>query len=147
MKTALCLALVGAMMAGPAMARGMQQQSSQDQPYGVQQQQKQSSTDQETIREVQQKLSQQGYNVNPDGIMGPNTRKALSQFQNDQGIQANGQLNQQTLAALGVEGATQQAQTPEQDRMMQPSQPQMQQPGQGGMQDQPVESPPNGMSR
>lgn len=152
MKTAICLALVGAVMAGPALARGMQQQSGQmqDQPSHMQQQQRM-SMDQDTIREVQQKLSQQGYNVSIDGKMGPNTRQALRQFQMDQGISGSGQLNQQTMAALGVETGMQQAQTPEQGRTQQqpPIQQQpMPQPGQGGMQESPSYPPPSGgMSR
>jgi peptidoglycan hydrolase-like protein with peptidoglycan-binding domain len=45
--------------------------------------------------------------VQADGIMGPKTQAALKEFQEKQGIQASGQLDQKTLAALGVsEGAS-----------------------------------------
>jgi peptidoglycan hydrolase-like protein with peptidoglycan-binding domain len=156
MKKALSMALAGVLIAGSALAQGMsrQQESSgqsgqiQDQPYSMQQnrqmqrqgglsatQQRQQSAmaDKTTVREVQQKLKQQGYNVNVDGVMGPNTRTALRQFQQDQGISGNGQIDQQTLAALGVEGGAQQAQTPSGAGRMQPQQQQQQRGGtQGG---------------
>ncbi|HET8748111.1 MAG TPA: peptidoglycan-binding domain-containing protein, partial [Ramlibacter sp.] len=57
--------------------------------------------------QVQEKLSAAGHEVQPDGIMGPKTQAALKEFQQKQGLQASGQLDQQTLAALGVsEGAS-----------------------------------------
>jgi peptidoglycan hydrolase-like protein with peptidoglycan-binding domain len=37
--------------------------------------------------------------------MGPETQKALKEFQTSKGINASGQLDQQTLAALGVSGS------------------------------------------
>jgi peptidoglycan hydrolase-like protein with peptidoglycan-binding domain len=121
MKTALSVAMICAVMAGPALAAGMQnQQSGQilDQPYHAQSQQSQQSAkqsalmDNQTIIDAQQKLKQQGYNVAIDGKLGPSTRQALRQFQHDQGIQGSGHLDQQTMAALGVESNVQQAQTP-----------------------------------
>jgi peptidoglycan hydrolase-like protein with peptidoglycan-binding domain len=58
----------------------------------------------QTVKQVQQKLSQQGLDVGPvDGKMGPKTRNAVKQFQDQKGIKGNGSLNRQTLAALGVE--------------------------------------------
>jgi peptidoglycan hydrolase-like protein with peptidoglycan-binding domain len=58
----------------------------------------------QTVKQVQQKLSQQGLDVGPvDGKMGPKTRSAVKQFQEQKGIQGNGSLNRQTLAALGVQ--------------------------------------------
>lgn len=119
MKTVLTLALLATVAVGPAMAREprMQQQC----PMGncPQQSMMNQSMDQTTIRNVQQQLQQQGYDVGQiDGVMGPNTRQALSQFQRDNNMPASGRLDQQTMAALGVqEGAPQQAQTPE-DRPM-----------------------------
>lgn len=140
MKTALSLALIGALMAGPALARGMQGQV-QDQPYSQSQQQgmsqdqmssgksmhgsRSSAMNRDQIRDVQQKLAQQGYNVQADGKMGRNTRQALRQFQQDQGLPASGRIDQQTMAALGAPGGTQQAQTPGQ-RMRDNTMPQQQ---------------------
>jgi peptidoglycan hydrolase-like protein with peptidoglycan-binding domain len=154
MKTALSLALIGALVAGPAFARGMQHSMSGQQSSSQSSQMmrgQQSSMNQQTVREVQEKLQQQGYNVNPDGKMGPQTHAALRQYQQDQGIQGNGQLNQQTMASLGVgPGTMQQAQTPEQrSRMPMQQQPPMQQqnmPPSGGM-NEPMQQQPGGMTR
>ena len=44
-------------------------------------------------------------NVTADGIMGPQTQKALKDFQQQKGLDANGQLDQKTLSALGVSGS------------------------------------------
>lgn len=61
--------------------------------------------DPEMIKQVQQKLNEQGHNVGQvDGIMGPKTQKGLKDFQQAKGLKATGQLDRQTLAALGVSG-------------------------------------------
>jgi peptidoglycan hydrolase-like protein with peptidoglycan-binding domain len=58
----------------------------------------------QAVRSVQQALKQKGYDVGSvDGQMGPNTENALRQFQRAQGISQTGNLDQQTLSALGVE--------------------------------------------
>lgn len=58
------------------------------------------------IRRVQEQLQSKGYNVGPvDGIMGQQTQSALREFQQAQGMQATGQLNRETMSALGVEGS------------------------------------------
>ncbi|MBF0333854.1 MAG: peptidoglycan-binding protein, partial [Alphaproteobacteria bacterium] len=58
-------------------------------------------------------LQQQGYQVGEvDGIYGPQTQAALRQYQQDQGYEASGRLNEQTVLAL-VGGGPQQAQTPQ----------------------------------
>jgi peptidoglycan hydrolase-like protein with peptidoglycan-binding domain len=56
------------------------------------------------VQSVQQKLQEDGYYKNGriDGVMGPQTYRALQQFQQAKGRESNGQLDQQTLAALGV---------------------------------------------
>lgn len=57
------------------------------------------------IQQIQQKLNDQGFNVGAvDGKLGPKTKEALRKFQEKQGIQASGQIDQQTMAALGVQG-------------------------------------------
>lgn len=61
--------------------------------------------DQASVKQVQEKLSQQGYEVGPvDGIFGPKTQQALRKFQEDKGVQPTGQIDQQTMAALGIQG-------------------------------------------
>jgi hypothetical protein len=84
----------------PGAAAGASQQPSAaagaTQPMGQQH-------DQQTIRKVQEKLSEKGHQVQVDGMMGPETQQALREFQKKEGIQETGQLDQQTLSALGVE--------------------------------------------
>lgn len=61
--------------------------------------------DQASVKQVQEKLSEQGYDVGPvDGIFGPKTQQALRKFQQDKGVQPTGQIDQQTMAALGIQG-------------------------------------------
>ena len=56
----------------------------------------------DTIREAQQKLADQGFDVKADGKMGPNTKQAIRDFQSQNSIPETGRLDQKTLAALGV---------------------------------------------
>lgn len=57
------------------------------------------------IRQVQQKLATMGYNPgNLDGELDAQTMEAIRNFQQAQGIQPTGQLDVQTLSALGVSG-------------------------------------------
>jgi hypothetical protein len=58
----------------------------------------------ETVRDAQEALRDKGFDVGPiDGIVGPRTQAALREFQQKEGLQASGRLDQQTLAALDVE--------------------------------------------
>ena len=51
--------------------------------------------DPQMVRQLQQKLKQQGYDVGAiDGKWGPNTQKALRQWQQSQGMSASGNLDQ-----------------------------------------------------
>ncbi len=53
------------------------------------------------IKQVQEQLKTAGfYKGEADGKMGPETKQALQQFQQQNGLQANGELDQQTMAAL-----------------------------------------------
>lgn len=61
--------------------------------------------DAEKVRKVQEQLSDKGHDVSADGIWGPETEQALKDFQQAQGMEATGELNQQTLSALGVDEA------------------------------------------
>lgn len=75
-----------------------QQQAQQEQQVAGQQ------LNSDQIRQLQQSLQEKGADPGPvDGIMGPKTRAAIEQFQQQQGIAATGQPNQQTLEALDVE--------------------------------------------
>ena len=58
------------------------------------------------IKQAQQKLSAAGHNAGPaDGIMGARTTQALKDFQQAKGLEATGQLDQRTLAELGLDSA------------------------------------------
>lgn len=60
------------------------------------------------VSEVQQALKDKGFDAGPvDGVAGPKTQAALKQFQQAQGLQASGQLDDQTLAALESSGSSQ----------------------------------------
>jgi peptidoglycan hydrolase-like protein with peptidoglycan-binding domain len=62
-----------------------------------------STRDASLVREVQQALNDKGFNPGPiDGKWGPRTQAALAKFQKAQGITASRKLDDQTLAALGV---------------------------------------------
>ena len=61
-----------------------------------------SGVDQSTIRQAQEKLSDKGHEVQADGVLGPKTQAAVKEFQQSEGLQASGKLDQETLAALGV---------------------------------------------
>jgi peptidoglycan hydrolase-like protein with peptidoglycan-binding domain len=57
----------------------------------------------QAMQAVQQRLHQQGaYNGRIDGIWGPDSQAALERFQQTHGLQVTGQLNQATVAMLGV---------------------------------------------
>jgi peptidoglycan hydrolase-like protein with peptidoglycan-binding domain len=60
----------------------------------------------ERIKQVQQKLKDQGHDAGPvDGVMGPKTQAALKEFQSAKGLKDSGQLDRETMAALGVSGS------------------------------------------
>ncbi len=65
------------------------------------------------VRDVQRGLASRGYDVGPqDGIYGDTTEQALRRFQRDQRMNATGQIDGQTLAALGVIGGSPMAAAP-----------------------------------
>lgn len=60
--------------------------------------------DPQTVRQIQQKLQDEGYRVGAiDGIWGPKTSSALKEFQQAQGLDADGTLSQSTISALGIQ--------------------------------------------
>ena len=83
-----------AIAAGVALAIGSATALERDSSY----------VDPTTIREVQRTLHRHGFRAGPiDGVMGPSTRAALKSFQQSQNLERTGQLNRQTLVALGVQ--------------------------------------------
>jgi peptidoglycan hydrolase-like protein with peptidoglycan-binding domain len=62
--------------------------------------------DAQTVRQVQKTLNDRGFRTGGiDGRMGPQTQAALVNFQKAERLQPTGQLNRQTLVALGVQKA------------------------------------------
>ncbi len=58
----------------------------------------------ETVMRVQVALQDKGYEPGPtDGIWGPRTRRAVIRFQREEGLEANGRLDNETLARLDVD--------------------------------------------
>jgi peptidoglycan hydrolase-like protein with peptidoglycan-binding domain len=56
-----------------------------------------------SIRRAQTKLERLGYPVETDGELGTKTRTALRNFQRDRGLNATGELDQDTLEALDAD--------------------------------------------
>lgn len=112
--TALALAAIGALAVSPALA----QQSPGAPANGATAFQESSPggqfLDPSLVRDIQQTLRDRGYAVGQvDGVVGPNTRSALSSFQRDLGMTGTGSLDAQTLAALNLPAMTQQGQLPQ----------------------------------
>lgn len=59
--------------------------------------------DANTVRKVQQTLTDRGFPAAVDGQMGPQTRAAVTKFQRSESLEPTGQLNRQTLVALGLQ--------------------------------------------
>jgi len=82
------------------------QQGSEKQAQSGQKQQMSQAHSPDVVKQVQEKLSAQGYDPGPvDGKMGPRTQQALKKLQEDRSLSTSGQLDQQTLATLGIEQA------------------------------------------
>jgi len=63
------------------------------------------AVDEATILQAQRKLQDAGYDVGPiNGKWEEKSQDALRKFQQAQGMDATGELDQQTLSALGVQG-------------------------------------------
>ena len=61
----------------------------------------------DSVRRAQEALDRAGYEIgNPDGHLGPRTVAAIKRFQTDRYLPVNGQLDEATLAALGVTNTT-----------------------------------------
>ncbi len=59
--------------------------------------------DADMVRQAQERLDQLGMNAgSADGVIGPQTRQAIRQFQQSHGLQVTGSLDNNTLNQLGV---------------------------------------------
>lgn len=64
--------------------------------------------DQDFVRQVQTRLKDQGYEVGTvDGIWGPESQQALTQFQRDKGLEASGKLGPEVATALDIDAPSQ----------------------------------------
>lgn len=101
----IALSAAGSLVISPVFAAQHEgEMGAQSQQTGGEQAASQQQADPEIVRSVQQSLSEQGYDAGPvDGIMGPQTKEALKEFQQAQGLDASGELNEQSLAEMGLE--------------------------------------------
>lgn len=70
----------------------------------------------EEVRKLQQALKDAGADIEVDGVWGDSTAQALSAYQRDEGLTPSGELDQRTIASLGVDieaSGSQQAEVPE----------------------------------
>lgn len=100
----IALSTAGSLAVSPAFAAQHEgEMGAQEQQAGQAQAGSQQASS-EMVRSVQQTLSEQGYDAGPvDGIMGPQTKEALEEFQQAQGLEASGELNEESLSAMGLE--------------------------------------------
>jgi peptidoglycan hydrolase-like protein with peptidoglycan-binding domain len=116
-KIAIAL-LATAVIGSPAIAASNNQQQSQPQQQSQKQNQpnnQAAQNDQQIspqnlsrgkVRQVQQALDKNGFKAGrSDGRWGRETENAVKQFQQSKQIQANGQLDQQTIADLGLDSS------------------------------------------
>lgn len=107
MKLLPLVVAVAAAFSLSAVAAGDQKQKQEPQAQSGQKgaQTQASSQSPELVKQAQQKLSAAGHDAGAaDGIAGPKTQAAVKEFQQSKGLQTSGQLDQKTLAALGVSG-------------------------------------------
>lgn len=63
-----------------------------------------SALSKDQVKEVQQALKDKGQQISKtDGTWGPESDDALKQFQQSEGIEVTGSVNEQTLSALGID--------------------------------------------
>jgi hypothetical protein len=115
--TALCLPAAAQNTPGaqPQQRQTQSQQPQQHQPgnanagqrFGGQQAQLGTSIapsrlNEDQVRRIQQALDSRGFHIGVDGMWGPRTETALRDFQKAQKLTTSGELNQQTMMALGM---------------------------------------------
>lgn len=60
-------------------------------------------TDQDTVKSVQEALNEKGYDCGtPDGLFGSKTGEAIGNFQESNGLEVSGEIDDALLAALGI---------------------------------------------
>lgn len=102
------LVSVGAIGAGDEAKQEQSQgrQATQQSMQSPQQGATQGNPGAEVVKQAQEALQAQGYDPGPiDGKMGPKTAQAVKKVQADRELEPSGQLDQRTLAAIGVSDA------------------------------------------
>lgn len=65
------------------------------------------------VQQIQERLKQLGYfQGDANGLLDEQTQQSLAQFQQDRNVGTSGRIDAETLAALGVEPDSQQAEIP-----------------------------------
>lgn len=104
--TILAAAAIATTVSGCGMFDNGRQQSSSRQSTSQAQTARASEMSPATVRQVQARLNQLGFNAgSEDGMMSDRTRRALLDFQQSRNIQADGVLGPQTFAALGIDAS------------------------------------------
>jgi peptidoglycan hydrolase-like protein with peptidoglycan-binding domain len=89
------LDVTGQLNSRTLVALGLQQTGAATQPPAY---------DPALVRQVQQTLMNRGFHAGPvDGVLGAPAREALKRYQQAENLEATGELNPQTLAALGID--------------------------------------------
>jgi peptidoglycan hydrolase-like protein with peptidoglycan-binding domain len=80
------------------------EQPGSNQPAAAQQTtQQEQNLSKDEIKQAQQALDQKGFKAGEaDGVLGPETKSAIKELQQKQKLNATGELDSQTLSALGV---------------------------------------------
>ena len=106
MKFKLIIAAITAVLSAGAYAAAGESATQQRQSQAGQDRSMSQAQSSVMVRKAQQALKEKGFDPGPvDGMMGPRTQQAIKQFQESQAnLKPTGKLDQQTLAALGVEG-------------------------------------------
>jgi peptidoglycan hydrolase-like protein with peptidoglycan-binding domain len=102
------LSLAGAAMAQTSSGGSMSDQSGTGYSSGLSSSGSQGSAmnpsnfNDDQVRRIQQALKNSGQDLTVDGKWGAESQEAVRKFQQAQGLSANGQLTQETMAALNV---------------------------------------------
>jgi peptidoglycan hydrolase-like protein with peptidoglycan-binding domain len=68
---------------------------------------------QQDIQQAQEALKNQGHDPGPiDGIMGPQTRQALREFQSSNGLKQTGMLDSETKQKLNIDNSSSRSSRP-----------------------------------
>ena len=114
--SAITLIVAGAMLAGSAFAQttppsgdpkakeGTKSESGMKSDSGMKSESGRMTGRGEQVKAVQQALKEKGHDPGEiDGKMGPKTQAALRDFQSQEGINASGRLDAETMSKLGIE--------------------------------------------